>query len=192
MVLIEAEAPDDWGAREALLDRVMGEGRFLKSSERLREGRLPSPGLALVARDGASGELVGTVRLWDVSAGGRPALMLGPLAVADDRQGEGIGGRLMRVALTRAAGFRHDAVILVGDAPYYARFGFSAAPTRRLQMPGPVDPDRFLALELTKGALDGAAGMLRPTGAIAAPFAGTSLRPLRRPVPTLARLDAAA
>lgn len=192
MILIEAEAPDDWGAREALLDRVMGEERFLKSSERLREGRLPSPGLALVARDDASGELVGTVRLWDVSAGGRPALMLGPLAVADDRQGEGIGGRLMRVALTRAAGFRHDAVILVGDAPYYARFGFSAAPTRRLLMPGPVDPDRFLALELTEGALAGAAGLLRPTGAIAALFPGTALRPFRRPAPTLARLDAAA
>ena len=192
MVHIEAEAPDDWGAREALLDRVMGEERFQKTSERLREGRLPSPGLALVARDDATDEIVGTVRLWDISAGGRPALLLGPLAVACERQSEGIGGRLMRVAINRAAAFRHDAVILVGDAPYYQRFGFSAELTRRLLMPGPVDRSRFLALEITKGALDGAAGLPRPTGAIAAPSIVTPLWPLRRHAGVMAVLDAAA
>lgn len=167
MILIGAEAPAEAGARELLLDRTMGPDRFLKSSERIREGRLPADGLALVARDGDA--LVGSVRLWNVSAGGRDALLLGPLAVAPECQGEGVGSRLMRTALSRAGMLGHKAVILVGDAAYYTRFGFSLAPTRRLLMPGPVDRNRFLALELAEGALAGAAGMLEPTGAFATP-----------------------
>src|SRR5262245_50416491 len=122
MILIGAEAPAEAGAREILLDRTMGSDRLLKSSERLREGRLPADGLALVARAGDA--LVGTVRLWNVSAGGRDALLLGPLAVAPECQGEGVGSRLMRAALNRAGMLGHRAVILVGDAAYYARFGF--------------------------------------------------------------------
>ncbi|MCX5496848.1 N-acetyltransferase [Kaistia dalseonensis] len=167
MIAIGAEAPAEAGAREMLLDRTMGPDRFLKCSERLREGRLPANGLALVARDGD--EIIGTVRLWNVSAGGRDALMLGPLAVSPERQSEGIGGKLMRAALNRAIMFGHGAVILVGDAPYYARFGFSTEATARLQMPGPVDRNRFLAVELVAGALDGAAGMVVPTGEWAVP-----------------------
>ena len=167
MAVIGAEAPADAGAREVLLDRAMGPDRFLKSSERLREGRLPAAGLALVARDGAA--LVGSVRLWNVAAGRRDALLLGPLAVAPDRQGEGLGGKLMRAALNRAAMLGHKAVILVGDADYYSRFGFSAGLTTRLMMPGSVDRHRFQALELVDGALSGAAGMLVATGAMAAP-----------------------
>ncbi|WP_029076786.1 GNAT family N-acetyltransferase [Kaistia adipata] len=162
MIQIGVEAPGETGAREMLLDRTMGPDRHLKTSERLRENRLPASGLALVARDGDA--IVGSVRLWNVSAGGRDALLLGPLAVAPERQGEGLGGKLMRAALNRAAMFGHGAVILVGDAEYYARFGFSAEATRSLMMPGPVDRARFLALELRDGALSGAAGMLVATG----------------------------
>ncbi len=167
MIVIGAEAPAEAGARERLLDRAMGPDRFLKSSERLREGRLPAAGLALAARDGS--ELVGTVRLWNVAAGRRDALLLGPLAVSPDRQSEGLGSKLMRAALNRAAMLGHAAVILVGDADYYARFGFSSALTTRLMMPGPVDRSRFQALELVPGALSGAAGMLVATGDFAAP-----------------------
>jgi predicted N-acetyltransferase YhbS len=167
MIQIGVEAPGETGAREMLLDRTMGPDRHLKTSERLREDRLPASGLALVARDGDA--IVGSVRLWNVSAGGRDALLLGPLAVAPERQGEGLGGKLMRAALNRAAMFGHGAVILVGDADYYARFGFSTAATQRLMMPGPVDRARFLALELRDGALDGAAGMLVATGDWSAP-----------------------
>ncbi|HWJ73461.1 MAG TPA: N-acetyltransferase [Kaistia sp.] len=167
MAVIGAEAPADAGAREVLLDRAMGPDRFLKSSERLREGRLPAAGLALAARDGDA--LVGTVRLWNVAAGGRDALLLGPLAVAPDRQSEGLGSKLMRAALNRAAMLGHKAVILVGDADYYSRFGFSVALTTRLLMPGPVDRRRFMALEFAEGALSGAAGMLVPTGDFATP-----------------------
>lgn len=162
MMQIDVEAPGEAGAREMLLDRAMGPDRHQKTSERLRENRLPASGLALVARDGD--EIVGTVRLWNVSAGGRDALLLGPLAIAPERQGEGIGGKLMRAALNRAAMFGHGAVILVGDADYYERFGFSVTTTQSLMMPGPVERSRFLALELREGALEGAAGMLVATG----------------------------
>ncbi|MGV8839075.1 MAG: GNAT family N-acetyltransferase [Bauldia sp.] len=154
MVTIDTERLSDRLPRETLLDRVMGPERFLKPSQLLRDGRAPA--LAIVARDGR--EVVGTVRLWEVDAGGRPALLLGPLAVAPERQGEGIGSRLMRSALNRATALGHGAAILVGDAPYYARFGFSAGLTANLAMPAKVDPARLLAMELRDGALAGAAG----------------------------------
>lgn len=158
--VIEAETPRDLVARERLLDAAMGPGRFRKTSERLRAGRLPA--LALVARE-ESGRIVGTVRLWHVAAGGRPALLLGPLAVDAARRRDGIGGALMREAIARARAGGHGAILLVGDAPYYARFGFARAP-RAVHMPGPVELDRFLALELNAGALDGAEGRLVATG----------------------------
>lgn len=167
MIRIELEAPGAAGEREALLDRAMGPDRHLKPSERLREGRLPAAGLALVARMGR--RIVGTVRLWHVEAAGRPALLLGPLAVDPDHQGLGIGSKLMRAALNRAAVAGHRAVLLVGDAPYYARFGFSARHTRLLTMPGKVDADRFLALELTEGALAHAVGPVVAAGEPAVP-----------------------
>ena len=159
---IREETRAEIDARDALLDAAMGPERFVKSSERLREGRAPARGLALVAT--LDGELAGTVRLWRVDAGGAPALMLGPLAVDERRRSLGVGGALIRAALRRARSRGHCAVILVGDAPYYERFGFSSAPTRDLVMPGPVDPARFLALELEPGALAGAAGRVTATG----------------------------
>lgn len=163
MIVIEAEAPDDAPAREALLDRCFGRARRFKTSERLRRGRRPAPGLALVARD-ASGGLAGTVRLWPIAAGSAgAALLLGPLAVEPDQQGNGIGAALMRRALAEAAGSGHRAVILVGDASYYCRFGFQTVPPG-LEMPGPVETDRFLGLELVPGALTGAAGRVVATG----------------------------
>lgn len=162
MVTIDIERPGDWHAREALLDRTMGYERFLKPSQLLRDGRLAAAGLSFVARE--HGTILGSVRLWDVVAGDRPALLLGPLAVAPETQGRGIGSRLMRRAVTRAASLGHGAIILVGDAPYYARFGFDAALTQNLVMPAPVDPTRFVALELRAGALAGAAGAMLPAG----------------------------
>jgi predicted N-acetyltransferase YhbS len=143
----------------------MGAGRKRKSSEKLRRGRRPSEGLAFVAR-AADGRLVGTVRLWDVALGedGRAALLLGPLAVEPSLKRAGIGAALMRHALAEAARLGHRAILLVGDAPYYERFGFSAQKTGSLAMPGPYEPQRFLALELVEGALDGARGVLSAVG----------------------------
>ncbi len=166
---IRTETEADIAARERLLDSAFGAARFAKTSERLREGRLPAQGLALVAED--QGRVVGTVRLWPVDAGGRAALLLGPLAVDGEVRGRGIGARLMREAIWGAARAGHKAILLVGDAPYYARFGFTAEATKGLDLPGPVDRDRFLALEIHPGALAGAAGMVAGRGVPDAPFA---------------------
>lgn len=166
---IDAENPSDVVARERLLDRMMGPGRKLKSSETLRRNRVPAEGLALVARD-ASGHVIGTVRLWNVEAGVTrdgiriPALLLGPVAVDADHEGKGIGSALMRAAILEAKQRGHGAILLVGDAPYYERFGFSSAKTETLMMPGPFARERFLALELTDRWLEGAAGMLVASG----------------------------
>jgi predicted N-acetyltransferase YhbS len=158
MVMIRCENAGDVAAREALLDRAYGPVRFEKPSQRLRSGRAPA--LALVALD--KGEVVGTVRLWPVLAGaGRPALLLGPLAVHPGRRCRGVGAALMWRALRMARAAGHAAVLLVGDASYYARFGFTADKTGALAMPGAYEPARLLGLELTAGALDGAHGAIR-------------------------------
>jgi len=163
MIEIRDEIAADVPAREFLLDRCLGERRTAKSSERLREGRLPAQGLSLTAeRDGV---VVGTVRLWHVQAGGVPALLLGPLAVAPDLQGGGLGKAMMREAIWRAACHGHGAILLVGDPAYYERFGFSGDLTGGLAMPGPVERERFLGLELRHSALSGASGILCATGA---------------------------
>ena len=166
--LVRDERATDVAARERLLDAAFGASRFAKTSERLREGRLPADGLALTA-EAPDGRLLGTVRLWHVDLGTAGAgLMLGPIAVAPEARSLGVGAALMGVAMERARRFGHRAIVLVGDAPYYARFGFSAGSTLGLELPGPVDRARFLALELVDGALAGAEGMVTATGAFEA------------------------
>ncbi|RTL84655.1 MAG: N-acetyltransferase [Hyphomicrobiales bacterium] len=155
------ETAADVPAREALLDSAFGPARFLKTCERLREGRAPAPGLALVARDDEA-ELIATIRLWPVDAGGRPALLLGPLAVAEQARSLGLGAAMIRESLARAGALGHRAVLLVGDAPYYRRFGFERRFTETLTLPGPVERARFLGRELVPHALDGATGRVRP------------------------------
>jgi predicted N-acetyltransferase YhbS len=163
MVTLRHERPADVKAREALLDEAFGETRYRKSSQRLRDGRLPAEGLSLVAAEGK--RVIGTARLWLAAcASGEPALLLGPVAVAADCRNRGIGAALVRRAVAEARRLGHGAVILVGDAPYYGRFGFSAEKTGRLRLPGPFERHRLLALELTPGALDGARGLIRAAG----------------------------
>ncbi|RFC65404.1 N-acetyltransferase [Fulvimarina endophytica] len=174
---ILAETAGHVAAREALLDRAMGAGRKKKSSEAIRRGRLPASGLSFVAI-GPDGSLLATLRLWHVTLGenGTQALLLGPLAVEPSAQGLGLGGSIMRHAIASARELGHGAILLVGDPDYYARFGFSAAATAHLAMPGPFEPHRLLALELKAGALQGAQGVITGTG----PFAPSSHR-RRRP-----------
>jgi predicted N-acetyltransferase YhbS len=160
---IRAERASDVAAREALLDACFGDDRHMRTCQRLRDGRAPAEGLALSAV--RQGRLVGSVRLWHVSAGGIPALMLGPLAVEASSRQLGVGAALMDHALAAAKARGHRAVILLGDAPYYARFGFSSAKTGELALPGAFERDRLLGLELREGALDGAWGMIAATGA---------------------------
>jgi len=176
--VIAEETPDDVEAREALLDAAFGPARFLKTCERLRAGRQPARGLALSAHE--DGRLIATLRLWPVLAGaGRPALLLGPLAVAQNLQSLGLGGAMIRSALSRAKARNHRAILLVGDAPYYARFGFERRLAEGLTLPGWVDPARFLGLELAPGALAGAQGRVTAAGQRAA--APAALRPCALP-----------
>src|SRR6266436_33755 len=163
---IRAERASDVVARETLLDASFGDNRHLRTCQRLRDGQAPAEGLALSAL--SRGRLVGTLRLWHVSAGGVPALVLGPLAVDPPFRKLGIGRTLVQRALAAAKARGHGAVLLLGDAPYYARFGFSALKTGELSLPVPFERDRLLGLELREGALDGAWGMIVPTG-MAAP-----------------------
>jgi predicted N-acetyltransferase YhbS len=164
MVTIRPEITADIAPRERLLDRAFGKARRRKTSERLREGRLPSEGLAFTAVD-AKGKLVGTLRLWDVFAGSAgSALLLGPLCVDCKQQGKGIGAALMNHAIAEAKARGHASIILVGDAPYYARFGFTHGPVADLHLPGPLDRARFLGLELLPAALDGAEGLVIGSG----------------------------
>lgn len=158
-------------AHEAAVDKMVAEAfgpdRFAKTVYRLRDGVAPIPSLSLVMTDGE--EVVGTLRFWPILIGGTtPALLLGPLVAAADRQGEGIGTRLMQEGLARAAAEGHRIVVLVGDEPYYVRFGFTRALARRLKLPGWVDRKRFLAHELVAGAMAGVSGMIgRPSEAVA-------------------------
>lgn len=171
MIDIVDEAPVHIGAREALLDLSFGEERFAKTSERLREGRLPV--FAFAALD-ESGKLVGTVRLWSVAdRNGSLSLLLGPLAVDPACRGSKVGDRLMRHALNQAALHGHGSVILVGDLPYYARFGFEAGLLDDVSLPGPVAYERFLALEFATGHAAGLDGVLSAAGLmdLAAPTA---------------------
>lgn len=161
---IRSERASDITARETLLDACFGANRSLRTCQRLRDGRAPAEGLALSAV--GQGRLLGTVRLWHVSAGGVPALVLGPLAVDASCRKLGVGAALMDHALAAAKARGHRAVILLGDAHYYARFGFSAQKAIRLTLPGPFERDRLLGLELCEGAFDGASGMIAPTGAL--------------------------
>ena len=160
---IRAERTSDVVARETLLDACFGDNRHMRTCQRLRDGRTPADGLAFSAV--AEGRLVGTLRLWHVSAGGVPALVLGPLAVDSAYRKLGVGASLMVRAIVAATARGHRAVLLLGDAPYYGRFGFSAGKARELILPGAFERERLLGLELAEGALDGAWGMIVPTGA---------------------------
>jgi predicted N-acetyltransferase YhbS len=160
MISIRKERPPDVAAREALLDEAFGNHRWRKSSQRLRDGRSPAEGLAFVATDGK--RVIGTARLWTIVCGtGQSALLLGPVAVASDCRNRGIGAALVSHALAAARRRGHRAVVLVGDAPYYSRFGFSAEKTAALRMPGPFERDRLLAFEIVPDSLKGARGPLR-------------------------------
>ena len=143
--------PDDWWEVEALYDLCFAPGREALSSYRLRDGVPPIAPLCLTARDEA-GILAGAVRNWPVCVGGAWAVLLGPIAVHPTRQGEGVATMLMRACLALAADHDWERIMLVGDAPYYGRFGFEKL--NGVEMPPPTNPDRVLGI----GAWDGITG----------------------------------
>jgi predicted N-acetyltransferase YhbS len=155
MLTLAEETPGDWWEVEALYDLCFAPGREALSSYRLRDGVAPVGPLCLTLRD-REGILVGAIRYWPVRVGGQEALLLGPVAVHPTRQGEGLGGLLMSESLAIARAMGVARVMLVGDAPYYGRFGFAKLP--EVRMPPPTNPERVLGLALRRGAWDGVAG----------------------------------
>ncbi len=160
MIVIDPEHPGDSPAIDHLIEVCFGPGRHAKAAAKLREGLAAAPCLSFVAR--ANGTVRGSIRFWPILMAARPALLLGPLAVDPNLRGRGAGIGLMMVALARAAQLGHQAVMLVGDEPYYARVGFRCAEAGRFQLEWPVDPKRLLIRELVPGVLDGASGAIRP------------------------------
>ncbi len=155
MFTLGQETGDDWWEVEALYDTCFAPGRTALSSYRLREDVPPVPELCVVARD-EMGVMGGAIRYWPVQVGGAAVLLLGPVAVHPTAQGEGLGGALIRDTLARAVEAGHARVLLVGDAPYYRRFGFEQI--SGVFMPPPTNPDRILALNLYDHAWDGVRG----------------------------------
>ncbi|MDQ2089413.1 GNAT family N-acetyltransferase [Marimonas arenosa] len=149
------ERAEDWWEVEALYDLCFAPGRTALSSYRLRDGIEPVMGLSLLARD-PEGALAGAIRYWPIRIGAVRALLLGPVAVHPTHQGEGVGGWLIRQSLEIARDAGWQRVLLVGDVPYYGRFGFVRL--EGLEMPPPTNPDRVLGLALTPGAWDGITG----------------------------------
>lgn len=136
-VRIDAETPADAASVEALVMAAFGPGRYARTAERIREHARVAAGF--VARE--QGRVIGAVRLWSIVVGDRPALFLGPITVSADSRKGGLGADLVQACIDHAG---QSGILLVGDAPYFSRFGFRPAPEARLQ--GPVDQRRVLWL----------------------------------------------
>jgi predicted N-acetyltransferase YhbS len=150
---VQPETPADADHVAALVDAAFGPGRHAKTAERLREASAPACGL--VMRDG--GEVVGSVRLWRIRVGETSALFLGPIAVQAEARKAGLGAALVQSSLACAAREGVGGVLLVGDMPFFGRFGFREL--SGVRMPGPVDPRRLLwrpiSVEAPQGAVVG-------------------------------------
>ncbi|HYJ59422.1 MAG TPA: N-acetyltransferase [Methyloceanibacter sp.] len=157
---IRLETDGDAQMLSDLSAQAFGPGRFSRSAYRVREGVPPVAPLCLCGWIG--GRLVGGIRFTAIRIGDEEgALLLGPLVVDPIEKGKGFGRALIEEGLKRAQAEGFSLVLLVGDMPYYARFGFKPVAPGRIVLPGPVDPERLLALELIPGALGGASGAVR-------------------------------
>ena len=162
-LVIRPEGDGDADAIERLHERAFGPGRFARTAYRIREGAPHRLDLSFTALVGSL--LVGSVRLTPIAAGSAPGLMLGPLTVDPAFENRGIGRALIERALEAARAAGHGLVLLVGDESYYGQFRFRRVPRGQITMPGPVDPDRLLAAELSEGALERARGIIKPAPA---------------------------
>jgi predicted N-acetyltransferase YhbS len=157
---IRLETAGDAPTLSQLSAEAFGPGRFTRSAYRVREGVPPVAALCLCGL--VDGKLVGGIRFTAIRIGAREgAALLGPLVVDPAATGKGFGKALVEEGLARARGEGFALVLLVGDMPYYGRFGFQPVPPGRISLPGPVDPTRLLAVELVPGALVGVAGVVK-------------------------------
>jgi predicted N-acetyltransferase YhbS len=168
--LIPLEAVDP-AMVEAVLDRAFGPDRHARTAYRIREGMDWLPGLSLAALHD-NDMLVGTIQCWPVGLktkqGQVPLVMVGPVSVVPERQGEGFGIALMSAMIAEDARLASGAgpglaQVLIGDTAYYGRWGFSAALTGGWRCPGPYEPHRLLARGAALAAMP-AEGMLGPWG----------------------------
>jgi len=153
MELRDETEKDRWEV-EALYDLCFAPGRKALSSYRLRDDVPPVPAFCRVI-EADEGVIGGAIRCWPIRIEAYDALLLGPIAVHPTRQGEGLGGLMIRDVLKRAGPAGWDRVLLVGDPPYYTRFGFK--PLNGVVMPPPTNPDRVLGY----GAWAGVRGRVR-------------------------------
>lgn len=161
MFSLTAETAEDADEVEWLYDLAFAPGRQALSSYQLREGVEPVSALCHVARDELN-VLAGAIRYWPVKIGdaGHDALLLGPVAVHPTRQGEGLGALLIGETQGAARALGWSRVLLIGDEPYYQRFGFTRHAAKGLEFPPPTNPDRLLARALAPAAFDGVEGMV--------------------------------
>jgi len=171
---IQPQGPQHAPEIDPLLDRTFGTDRMQRTVYRLREGIAPLADLAFVAVDDA-GRLLASLRFWPIRIEDTPAILLGPLAVEPKMQGQGVGRALVRHGLNAARLEGHRLCVVVGEPEYYAPYGFVPATPAGLVLPGPVQPERFQALELTAGALEGVRGLIQRDARYA--VAGEGVRP---------------
>ncbi len=151
-VATRAAARSDVPGIRALHARVFGPGRFARSAYRVREGTAEVSRFCRVAV--AGGRIVAALRMTEAAVGGQPGvLLLGPLAVDPEFAGLGHGRQLVGEVLEQAKADGVRLVLLVGDMPYYGRFGFKPVPPGQIVFPGPANPARVLAAELSPRAL---------------------------------------
>lgn len=161
-VLYRPIAPEDIPLVSALHERVFGPGRFARTAYRVREEMASGQEISRFCRLAASGDhLIAALRMSEVTIGGQSgAALLGPLVVAPEYMNRGYGRALVNEALDAARAAAMKVVILVGDESYYGRFGFKRVPPGQITLPGPVDPARLLAVELSEGALGEFSGLV--------------------------------
>jgi predicted N-acetyltransferase YhbS len=157
---IRHETDGDAPILSQLAAAAFGPGRFTRSAYRVREGVAPVGGLSLCGV--LDGQLVGGIRFTAIKIGDNEGgLLLGPLVVDPAATGKGFGKAMVEEGLARARAAGFSLVLLVGDMPYYERFGFKPVTPGQIALPGPVDPARLLCLELVPGAMEGAAGAVK-------------------------------
>jgi predicted N-acetyltransferase YhbS len=163
---IRLEQACDEAALSKLSADAFGPGRFTRTAYRIRETTPPAAKLCLAGW--LNDRLIAGIRFTPLSVDGRAgALLLGPLVVDPEFKGQGYGKTLVDTGLTRAREEGYHLVLLVGDMPYYGRFGFKPVPPGQISLPGPVDPTRLLAFELQPGALETYRGHVQGSGEIA-------------------------
>ncbi len=160
MPSLRMPCPNDYAAIDRLHADCFGPGRFTRTAYRIRESAEADRTCSRVMFD--EDRLIASIELSKIEIGGQAgALLLGPIAVSPDDIGQAHGATLMEAAIdaTRAEG--HQLIVLVGDMAYFQRFGFEVSPPGDILLPGPVDPERILTLELKSGTRQQYNGLIR-------------------------------